>query len=264
MLRHEFMTPVAFYMLRERVRPSAEEASWYLMEYLALCEGAEPSGGHLVSHISSLTRPTKDLSKDFRGFIMNSGGQKYQDKPREYKWRFFEAQTGNPPEPTCLALVFALQEANAIPAPPKSSVQAFLDRGASWEALGRWGDALLCYLIGQELYPEDLDLKLRAGIAKLKRSQLAPWAYRALLDVAEERPCSSEAALALAECYVLCADNPRAEIRGSSRQELRDWALMHLERSAAMRPDDGSVRARRDTLRRRLGADPALDFFSTD
>lgn len=148
--------------------------------------------------------------------------------------------------------------------PPQPSVQEFLARGNRWEALGLWGNALLCYLIGQSLYTDDLDLKLRAGRVQLRQPNLVGAAYRPLLEVAESRPCAAEAAAALAECYLLLADNPRTEIHGSTRAELRDWALMHLERAATLAPDDSSVRESRDLLRGRLGANPSLDFFSAE
>lgn len=259
------MIPVAFYVLRQRTRPSEEEATSFFMSCVLRCEGVNlTSGGQLASHIANLMRPSEDLAKDFEVFILQSGGDKYQSKSREYKWQFFEAQTGDPPELTCLALVFALQGAKASPVPPQPSVQEFLARGNRWEALGLWGNALLCYLIGQSLYPDDLDLKLRAGRAQLRQPNLVGAAYRPLLEVAESRPCAAEAAAALAECYVLLADNPRAEIRGSTREELREWALMHLERAAALALDDSAVRESRDLLRGRLGANPSLDFFSAE
>ena len=161
------MIPVAFYVLRERSRPTEEEARSFLMSCVHQCEGVDLAwGGQLATHIANVMRPSEDLSKDFEAFIRQSGGEKYQGKPREYKWQFFEAETGDPPELTCLALVFALQGAKAKPMPPQPSVQEFLARGNRWEALGLWGNALLCFLIGQNLYPDDLDLKLRVGRAQ--------------------------------------------------------------------------------------------------
>lgn len=263
------MIPIAFYVLRERTRPSEEEATSFLMSCLLQCGKAElvdvlTSGGQLATHIANLMRPSKDLSRDFKTFIQHSGGEKYEGKPREYKWQFFEAQTGDPPEPTCLALVFSLQSAKGSPIPPQPSVQDFLDRGSRWEALELWGNALLCYLIGQSLYKDDLDLKLRAGRAQLRKPDLLVAAYRPLLEVAESRPCTGEAAAALAEYYLLVAVSPRADVRGSTRDELREWALMHFERAAALARDDLAIRAKRDSLRERLGADPSLDFFSLE
>jgi hypothetical protein len=259
------MIPVAFYVLRERSRPSEEEARSFLMSCVLQCEGVDlTSGGNLAIHISNVMRPSEDLGKDFEVFIRQSGGEKYQGKPREYKWQFFEAETGDPPELTYLALVFALQGAKAKPMPPQPSVQEFLARGNRWEALGLWGNALLCFLIGQSLYPDDLDLKLRVGRAQLRQPNLVGAAYRPLLEVAESYPCAAEAAAALAECYLLMADNPQVEIRGSTRDELREWALMHLERAAALAPEDSVIRESRDLLRGRLGANPSLDFFSAE
>jgi hypothetical protein len=259
------MIPVAFYVLRERIRPSEEEATSLFMSCLRQCEGVDlTSGGQTVIHISNVMRPSEDLGKDLEAIIRQSGGERYQGKPGEYKWQFFEAQTGDPPELTCLALVFALQGAKASPVLPQPSVQEFLTRGSRWEALGLGGNALLCYLIGQNLYPDDLDLKLCVGRAQLRQPNLVGSAYRPLLEVAESRPCAAQAAAVLAECYLLVADNPQMEIRGSTRDELREWALMHLERAAALAPEDSAIRESRDLLRGRLGANPSLDFFSAE
>lgn len=259
------MTPVVFYVLRERTRPSEEEARSLFMSCVRQCEGADlTSGGQYTSHIANVMRPSENLGKDFEAFIRQFGGEKYQSKPREYKWQFFEAQTSDPPELTCLAIVFALQAAEASSGLPRPSVQEFLARGSRWEALELWGNALLCYLIGQSLYPDDLNLKLRAGRAQLRRPNLVGTAYRPLLEVAEARPCAAEAAVALAECYLLMADTSSVEIHGATRDELREWSLMHLERAAILAPDDSAVRESRDVLRVRLGANPSLDFFSAE
>ncbi|MBL3598384.1 MAG: hypothetical protein JMN25_00775 [gamma proteobacterium endosymbiont of Lamellibrachia anaximandri] len=259
------MIPVAMYVLRERTRPSNEEATSIFLSCVRQCQGVDlTSGGQVVHYIANVQRPSEDLDRDFEAFIRESGGEKYQNKPREYKWRYFEAQMDDPPERTCIALVFSLQGVNAGQLMPRPSVQEFLLRGSRWEALGLWGNALLCYLIGQSLYQDDLDLKLRAGEGYLRQPDLAPAAYRQLLEVAESRPCAQEPASALAECYLLMADNPRSEIRGSTRDELRAWALMHLERAAALAPDNSVVCKKRNQLRDQLGANPSLDFFSVE
>lgn len=75
------MIPVAFYVLRERTRPSEQEAESFFASCVLQCEGVDlTSGGQLVCYIANVMRPSDDLGKDFEEYIRLQGGLPGQAK----------------------------------------------------------------------------------------------------------------------------------------------------------------------------------------
>jgi len=108
---------LATYVLRERTRPSGEEAKDYVRTclrsifdeqavdaflYTKACRPAE-NGGYLFR--TNLMRPG-DVFEMMDGFIRHTGNEQFLDFPARYEIKYSQVQTGKPAEPTCIALVF--------------------------------------------------------------------------------------------------------------------------------------------------------------
>jgi len=209
--------------------------------------------------LSNPTEPDRNVGADLTAFIRSSGGQHYLDAPGDYQVERYLADTGDPPEPTAIALVFAR---DASEQPLDEDAQGWLDRGQQWEALGRWPDALQCYQMAVEQFPKNPELLFRLGRACMHLPGQLPRAYPHLREAHERAPERPAYARQLALCLMAVADDEAIEVRGTSREALRSQALLLLEAAVAADPGDSEAGEALASLQRVLGVDDEDVFFS--
>lgn len=262
------MNLLAAYLLRQKTRPTEEEAHQLIATNLLLHHSKEAvqtlsreaDSSLLRVCISNVTqdRPVDELIEHY---IRHSGGGRYLDHPASFEVVTHAFDSGSPPEPTRLALVFArsVEEMKGTTALP-SVYEPFVERGARWEALGHFGDAAVCYAVGLRLCGVHPELNLRLGRALMRFPRELGIALRALEQAAEALPGRADVQATLGRCLVAIADNKDVEIQGATHDDLRRMGVARLESAVRLAPDDTDLGAELATQRRLTGK-PQEDSF---
>jgi hypothetical protein len=264
------MILVAAYLLRQKTRPTSEEAAALMEQHLLLHHGRELSHsmapgvgqGQVRFSVSNVTND-RPIDEVFKNYILTSdGGFRYLGQPTKYEVVTYAFESGDPPEPTRLALVFARTagEMQGAEAPPPG-LAPFLERGARWEALGHWGDAALCYAIGLHVAGLNPELNLRLGRALTRFPRELGAAYQVLERVAEALPARADVQAALGRCMAAIADHDEIPLQGPSREDVRRMAIARLEAAARLDPGDTELAADLATQRAVSGGGTEESFY---
>ncbi|MEW6386986.1 MAG: hypothetical protein AB1491_05655 [Thermodesulfobacteriota bacterium] len=268
------MLLIESYILRQHTRPTMEESTLlvaHIMDthyggMLEALKKALDAGSELQrQNCANLMKPDLKVGQEIRNFIISSGGERYLNNPSQYEVRVHHLETGDPPEDTCIALVFQRQVALARDDQEgdDDQIQVILQRGQRWEHLGHWQDAILCYQMGLDKIPGHPELLFRLGSVQMRITPQLAAACESLKKAYEASPDRAEYARQLAHCFLELADRTDIEIRGVSRQDLRNHALVLLERAAALEPANEALLRELGSLRKRLGIEED-DIFFTD
>ncbi|MBM4164527.1 MAG: hypothetical protein FJ222_08845 [Lentisphaerae bacterium] len=262
------MKTVAYYILRENSRPSEEEgfglAFGINMVYakshnIDVLDAFADKSGQVPVAMSFPYDPAGDVPEQMKKYIAAQGGGHFLNDPDRYEIFIVGSKEGNPPQPTCTAMIIdrgEKQHANTI----SEEVQACIDRGRRWEALRRFGDAMHCYEVGRDVYGDHPELLIRLGILKLEFETLLPGALDCLKRAHSACPSRTEVLYPLACCYVKQADSIKTQVEDASPRRLKELALSLLEQAIVRVPGDERIRLLTQRLRIELG-DYAENFF---
>jgi hypothetical protein len=263
-------TIVETFILREKTRLSELEAHRLLELSISSIMGKSYSeafldltlNGNIKIYISCLMLFVNDMSVALIELIKTSpNGEIYLNNPGAYEIKYLNYETGNPPEDTRVAIVFANNFEQSDDQILPIEVSEFVERGSHWEKLQRWGDALQCYRIGLDLFPDANNLRLCLSSIMLKFDFLLPNAYKILTELFNELPVDGKVAYQLGKCCQLIADSQFTEIKDISREKCLSIALCHLERAAVIMHTDNQVYQDLITLRFRLNTQADNCFF---
>lgn len=262
------MKTVAYYILRENSRPSEEEG-------LGLAFGAElvyaksrnidfpeafdDKSGQIPIAMSFPYDPAGDVPEQMKNYIATQGGRHFLNDPDRYEMFIVGSKEGDPPQPTCTAMIIDRGEkphTNAI----SEEVPACLDRGRRWEEIRRFGDAMHCYEVGRDVYGDHPDLLIRLGTLKLEFEALLPGALDCLKKAHSACPSRIDLLYPLACCYVRLADSSKIQVEDASPRRLKELALSLLEQAIVRAPGDERIRLLTQRMRIELG-DDAENFF---
>ena len=253
------MIPIEVFVLRQKTRPSEEESFAYFFDCM-MTEKDTPFLDWLSSknqprlpiRTANLNNETDDIEKTMKLFFKAEGCEHYLNNSEDYVLKEFHFLSGALKEETRLVVVFSTL--NVYEKKQKvSEVDEFLKRGKRWEELKRYGDALECYFIGLLLYPQDPELLLAQS-----RIQIRLWSFfnhleENLKKVLELKPASGEAPYLLGLYYRKVANSANSQIKGGSREDLKNIALGLLQRAAALEPDNIEFKSELKSLSQELG-----------
>ncbi|NWG14676.1 MAG: hypothetical protein HXY20_14205 [Acidobacteria bacterium] len=198
-----------------------------------------------------------DVHQMIDKLIRSEGGGRFLDSPALFEIKYFQAETGNPPEPTAVALVF---DRKSQPAALAQSLSEKLGRAREWERLGRVGDAMLSYRVALDAHPDNPELLYGLALLQKRFWRLLPRAVTALKKCREARPECAEYALALAECYQGVLDHD-IQIVGASAEDIREKIVDLLAAAARLKPDEPSISERLRKARAAAGSHGEEGFF---
>jgi tetratricopeptide (TPR) repeat protein len=255
------MTPIEIFILRQKTRPSEEECQQFFLRCLAtneerlldlLKDMANPSHPQCAMQSANLNRETDDIDKTLEVFIKAEGGERYLKDRSRFSLETFRFISGNPPEQTRVAIAYVndLQQRVNEHIP---EVADFLSRGHRWEELERWGDALGCYYIGLILHADHPVLLARLGNIQVRYPRYLVTAVENLKKAIELCPTNWAALFCLGRAHRLVADSPEIQVKGRTKEELRQIALSFLQRAALLQPSNSEIRAELDSLCKELG-----------
>lgn len=259
------MKTVAYYVLRERSRPSEEEGCLMAMGLLihswsygkGLSTDRAEAEEQVPLYVSFPFDPAGDAVSQMRKYITSVGGGHYLAEPGRYEVVIATSKEGNPPEEACTAMIIDRgEQANETKTPPE--VQSILDRGRRWEELGRTGDALHCYAAGRDVYGDHPELLLRLGTLRLGFECLLPGAMECLMKAHQASPKNLDVTYHLALCYSRLADAKTIQLGDTTPARMKEMALSLLEEAVAASEGD----ARLGELAQRLKADLGDDTES--
>ena len=255
------MELIETYILRAKTRPTMEESMTILItiargepEIIQAVNGAIRSGSNMNRLITAHPMvPDPDVQELMKDFISSSGGEIYLKNPERYVIRRYRLLSADPPEETCVALVLS-RERTLISRTGDISekLKDYLDRGRRWEELQRLTDAVFCYRLGLQEYPEKPELLFCLGVALSHLELGLPEALESLKKAYEACPHKADYAIELAKCYLLIAERQDVDIVGATRRNLQEKALVLLERAMALEPQHPNLSEEIRLLRKRL------------
>lgn len=262
------MTTVAYYILRERSRPSEEEGGgmvlgaeliYFQQHGKGILTDRAEGGGQVPVRMSFPFDPAGDVVEQMRKYIASQGGGHYLAEPDRYEVFIMTSKEGDPPEGACTAMVIDRGEQSKERETPPD-VQFCLDRGRRWEELGRAGDALHCYAVGRDVYGDHPELLLRLGALRLEFESLLPGAMECLRKARQASPKNPEVIYRVALCYSRLADAKEFQFSDANPARVKEMALSLLEEAAAANLSDPRMAELAQRLRSELG-DDAESFF---
>lgn len=256
------MASIAYYVLRERTRPSEADAFAYVLD----CEFVKNrqdldgmlQGRGLVPIYAANPTPPGNVFQLIEQFIRANNGGKFLDMPGVYEITYFHTKTGDPPEPTCIAIVTDKTKDGTDPDLP---VKEIVDRGRQWEALQRYGDEMLTYRVGLEGHPDHPELLYRQALVQKRFWPLLPKAIEGLTKSRDARPDRAAYAAVLAECYQAAMDR-NIPIVGASADEVRQLIINLLETACRLDPNDPLIAERLRSARGASSGGNEGGFFS--
>jgi tetratricopeptide (TPR) repeat protein len=264
------MELIETYVLRAKTRPTVEESLVILTilakedpEIILAIDCAIRSGSTQNRVVTAHPMiPNADVKKLIEDFIISSGGEIYLKNPGRYEVRRYSLLSADPPEETCVALVLAHEgtlTSSKSDIPEK--LQEYLNQGRRWEELNSLTNAVFCYQLGLQEYPEEPELMFRLGVALSHQALQLPEALESLKKAYEARPHKAIYAIELARCYLLISDRQDIKIVGATRKELQKIALALLERASALEPNHPNLSKEIRLLRKRLDVNEEDIFF---
>ncbi len=260
------------YLLRKNTRPSTEEATFLLGRCLIEL-GVDVKALNalealsLTFHVSNLPFETeKTVSEYMNAFIATTGGKIFIEKPDKYVIHCLEFDSGDPPEPSCAAFVFSNEDAINKDSDAKA-IAMFIERGKRWEEIGHIGDAIHCYSIALEIYPDTHEILYRLGSLMMKDNAECSGIYlRKAFDFHQNQP---EYLVALARHYcemssgsVICVvvDQDMQPIQVGSK-EWQHRALTLYERAFRLDLSKPEIKADLEQLRTTMNISASFSFF---
>jgi hypothetical protein len=261
------MNIVAYYILSERSRLSEEDGLAVAFGVRMVCakqreegllEALGGSSGQVPIFTSFPFDPAGDVVEQMHEYITVHGGGRYLEDKGRYEVFIVTSKDGNPPQPTCTAMIVDRgEQAREVVIPEE--VQYCLDRGRRWEKLGRMGDAMHSYAVGRDVYGDHPELLLRLGIRRLEFETLLPGALECLRKAHAAFPKQASAIYPLALCYLKLAESEKIQVSDTSPRRLKELALSLLEESPRT-SEDQRITALAKRLKTELG-DDAESFF---
>ncbi|MGC1617501.1 MAG: hypothetical protein WA765_03330 [Candidatus Acidiferrum sp.] len=248
------------YVLRQKTRPSEQEATLLVTERLLATPelGIDALAPGEFRIASSSLMMEGDVYKMIDGLIRSEGGGKFLDSPDLYEVRYIRANTGDPPEPTCIAFVL---DRKAPPANLLQSVGEKIERARQWEGRCRLGDAMLSYRVALDAHPDHPDLLYGLAMIQKRYWQLLPPAVAAFKKCREARPERIEYAVALAEAYEAVIAH-KIPIVGASVTDIQEEVVDLLAAASVLKPDDHSIKERLKSARAACKTRGEEGFFS--
>jgi hypothetical protein len=262
------MKTVAYYVLREHSRPSEEEGLrlafginlvYAKAHNIDILDAFADKSGQVPVKMSFPYDPAGDVPKQMETYIAAQGGRRFLNDPARYELFIVSSKEGNPPQPTCTAMIIDRGEQRQTHA-ISQEVQSCLDRGRRWEALGRLGDAMHCYEIGRDVYGDHPELLIRLGILRLEFETLLTGSLDCLRKAHSACPNRPEVLYHLACCYAKLADSRQVHIDDASLRQLKELALSLLEQASVQAPGDDRTQSLMQRLKTEL-CDGAASFF---
>jgi tetratricopeptide (TPR) repeat protein len=258
------------FVLRERTRATNDEAVILVVEamsqrlgdrgeaLLAVLKSLESTEAEMRLSSANVQVAGGNVSDLVNDYIESCGGDRYLKDTANYEVAVYDFLSGDPPEDTCVALVFAREGQEVAEA--GEDVAKFLGRGDKWESLGRWGDALQCYQAALREHPEHPELLFRLGRAELRSGVLIP-ATKSLKQAYEACPERGDIARELGRAYLAVGSRPDLEVQGATHDDLKQKGMLLLERAAALLPDDADAASEAAKARLELGCEDSDLFF---
>lgn len=262
------MNIVAYYILSERSRLGEEDGFAVAFGVSMVCakqhkEGILEALGGPAGEVPIFTSfpfdPAGDVVDQMNGYITAQGGGRYLEDKGRYEVFIVTSKDGNPPQPTCTAMIVDWgEQAREVDIPEE--VQYCLDRGRRWEELGRMGDAMHCYAVGRDVFRDHPELLLRLGTVRLEFEMLLPGALECLRKAHAALPKRADAIYPLALCYLKLAESEKVQVSDASPRRLKELALSLLDEESRRTSGDQRIIALAKRLRTELG-DDAESFF---